>query len=150
VIDADIRRTVIAALSETGDALIKKWGFGYEQHQNHINDLLDRFANEALGDQVARVGRDPIRKLGPNDRLIGGAKFALEHGVHPVNMCKGIAAALLYDNPEDPAAVQIQEKIKTLGIEGTLKEISGLEPDSPITQEVVKQIPMVKKEFLRA
>lgn len=145
--DPKIRLAVLAALGETGDALIKKWGFGFEQHQNHINDLLDRFGNEALADQVARVGRDPLRKLGPNDRLVGGAKFALEHGIHPENMCKGIAAALLYDEPSDSAAVQVQEKIKSLGVAGALQEISGLEPDSVITQEVLKQIPIVEKEF---
>lgn len=147
VADSDVRRTVKAALAETGEALIKKWGFSFEQHENHINDLLNRFGNEALGDQVARVGRDPIRKLGPEDRLVGGAKFALEHGVKPVNMCKGIAAALLYDEPDDPAAVELQEKIKAVGVEGALKEVSGLEPDSEITQEVLRQIPLVKEAF---
>ncbi|MFA6665528.1 MAG: mannitol-1-phosphate 5-dehydrogenase, partial [Armatimonadota bacterium] len=76
VADPEIRDRVNRVLGETGKALIQKWGFTPEEHQAHIDDLLKRFANAALGDTVARVGRDPIRKLGPNDRIIGGAKLA--------------------------------------------------------------------------
>ncbi len=36
----------------------------------HIADLLNRFANRALGDTIYRVGRDLPRKLGPDDRFI--------------------------------------------------------------------------------
>jgi len=36
----------------------------------HINDLISRFRNKALGDTVFRVGCDLQRKLSPNDRLL--------------------------------------------------------------------------------
>lgn len=37
----------------------------------HIDDLLERFRNRALGDTIFRVGRDLPRKLEKNDRLVG-------------------------------------------------------------------------------
>lgn len=39
------------------------------QLESHIDDLLGRFRNRALGDTVFRAGCDLYRKLGPEDRL---------------------------------------------------------------------------------
>jgi mannitol-1-phosphate 5-dehydrogenase len=38
--------------------------------KDHIDDLLFRFSNKALGDTIFRVGADLERKLGPDDRLM--------------------------------------------------------------------------------
>ena len=48
------------------------------QLEEHIDDLLLRFQNKALGDTIFRVGCDLFRKLGPQDRLAGAIKSALE------------------------------------------------------------------------
>lgn len=44
----------------------------------YIDDLLFRFQNKALGDTIFRVGCDLMRKLGPQDRLAGAIKAALD------------------------------------------------------------------------
>jgi len=145
--DPQINSAVRAALAETGEALIKKHGFSPVEHKAHIDDLISRFANVALGDQVARVGGDPLRKLRPEDRLVGGAKLALEYGVFPTNLCKAIAAALHFDPTGDPTAPKIQELLRTEGVAGTLAKVSGLSGDSQITKEVVSQYDRVVEEF---
>jgi mannitol-1-phosphate 5-dehydrogenase len=43
----------------------------------HIDDLLFRFQNKALGDTVFRVGCDLPRKMGSEDRLAGAIKTAI-------------------------------------------------------------------------
>lgn len=45
---------------------------------DHIDDLLSRFKNKALGDTIFRVGCDLQRKLGPEDRLAGAVWSALD------------------------------------------------------------------------
>lgn len=45
----------------------------------HIDDLIHRFGNKALGDTVFRVGQDLYRKLGPEDRLVGALRLALKY-----------------------------------------------------------------------
>lgn len=47
----------------------------------HIDDLLFRFRNKALGDTLFRVGCDLMRKLGPEDRLAGAIKSAISLGL---------------------------------------------------------------------
>jgi mannitol-1-phosphate 5-dehydrogenase len=45
--------------------------FTRDQLEIHIDDLLQRFRNKALGDTIFRVGCDLYRKLSPEDRLAG-------------------------------------------------------------------------------
>ncbi len=145
--DTQINDEVRKALAETGEALIRKHKLCPEEHQAHIDDLLDRFANVALGDQVVRVGGDPVRKLGPNDRLIGGAKLALEYGIFPYHMCKAIAAALHFNPVGDKSAEKIQQIVMQDGPVAVLEEISGLHPRSEIATEVIKNYDTVVSEF---
>jgi mannitol-1-phosphate 5-dehydrogenase len=44
--------------------------FSMGQLEAHIDDLLDRFSNRALGDTIFRVGCDLPRKLNSDDRLM--------------------------------------------------------------------------------
>lgn len=148
--DPQIEAAVRSVLAETGEALIRKHGFSREAHQEHVEDLLRRFANMALGDQVARVGGDPARKLGPDDRLVGAARLAEDYGVCPTNVCKAIAAALYFDPAGDPTAPRVQAILRSCGVRGVLSEISGLDPDSEISREVEKQYETVAREFRRA
>ena len=147
--DVQISDAVRRALAETGEALIARHALDPNEHQAHIEDLLSRFANVALGDQVARVGGDPWRKLGPEDRLVGGARLALEYGVSPVWMCKAIAAALHFESPGDRSAAAVQQIVKDKGVAGALQEISHLEPDSPIVREVERHYGGLRSEFAR-
>ncbi len=134
--DADLRERVLRGLWESGEALCRKHGFTREEHQAHIDDLLRRFANRALGDTVARVGRDPIRKLGPNDRLVGSAKLALEYGAQPDVLADGIVSALRYDNPDDEKAVELQRMLREDGLDSVLRDVCGLKPTDALYQLV--------------
>ena len=145
--DPQIKAAVRAVLAETGKALIAKHGFDPAEHQAHVDDLLARFANVALGDQVSRVGGDPLRKLGAEDRLVGGAKLAMEYGVFPASTCKAIAAGLHFDPPGDPSAPKVREIVEREGVRAALAKISGLSAGSTITDEIVTQYDLVRSEF---
>ncbi len=86
-------------VDEIGTALIRKYeGFDPLFTQQGFTEfaaaILKRMVNPHLLDTVARVGRDPQRKLGWNDRIIGGIRLALEQGVDPKHYAMGAAAAL--------------------------------------------------------
>jgi len=132
IADREIRRKTLTGLSESGRALIKKHAFNPKEHRAHIEDILRRFANVALGDTVARVANDPIRKLGRRDRFIGSALLALEYGVKPVYLLDGILAALRYDNPEDEKAVELQRLLSDEGIAHVLETVCRLDPAEPL------------------
>ena len=122
------------AWRETGAALVSAYGFDPAEQEAHQRDLLRRFRNRALDDTVARVGRDPLRKLRPDDRLVGGALLCLEHGVTPEHVCKGIAAALRYGGgPDgDPTAPRVRALVAERGVRGALMQLGELPESSPL------------------
>jgi mannitol-1-phosphate 5-dehydrogenase len=130
--DPDVRPRVLNALNETSAALIARHGFTPQQQQAHVDDLLARFANRSLGDTVARVGRDPIRKLGPRDRLIGAARLVLDTGGQPTHLAAGIRSALRFNNPDDPVSVQLAAMLEEHGVEHALRTVCGLDPSEKL------------------
>lgn len=88
-----------AFIEESGKALIRKYRgqdplFTPEGYAAYADDLLERMTNPYLRDTVERVGRDPRRKLGWDDRLIGTIRLAQRQGIRPVRYALGAAAAL--------------------------------------------------------
>lgn len=130
VADPVVRTKVAEALAESKAGLIAKHGMDAKALQAHIDDLLRRFGNRALGDQVARVAKDPIRKLGPRDRLIGAASMCMEQGIEPAGLAFAAAAAIRYDHPDDRAAQSVQTIYRERGLEGVLAEVCQIGPES--------------------
>ena len=55
-----------------------------------------RMVNPCLRDRVDRITRDPRRKLGWDDRLIGTMRRVLEAGIEPERYARGAKAALAF------------------------------------------------------
>lgn len=123
--DETIRTVVKAAMEESGAVLIRRYGFDPGKHAAYIEKILGRFANPFIRDDVARVGREPLRKLGKGDRLIRPLLGTLEYGLPHANLVKGIAAALHYRNDGDPQAVEMQAVIADVGIAAAVDRFSG-------------------------
>ncbi|MFH4465177.1 mannitol-1-phosphate 5-dehydrogenase [Vibrio diabolicus] len=128
--DPSIHAEVKQAMQESGEVLIRRYGFDREMHNAYIEKILGRFANPYLVDEVDRVGRQPIRKLGANDRLVKPLLGTIEYGTENKTLLKGIAAALKYTNDTDPQAVELQTSLKAVGVKKTLATYTGLAEDS--------------------
>lgn len=137
--DPEILAVVKAAMQESGEGLVAKYGFDHDAHFAYIDKILGRFRNPHLQDDVTRVGREPLRKLSANDRLIKPTMTARQYGFATPNLVKGIAAALKYDNPDDPQSVQLQQAIAELGAAKALAQFSGLSEDDALIQEVLAE-----------
>ncbi|MGY5539676.1 mannitol-1-phosphate 5-dehydrogenase [Vibrio brasiliensis] len=133
--DPEIYADVKQAMRESGEVLIRRYGFAPDMHNAYIEKILSRFANPYLVDEVDRVGRQPLRKLGANDRLVKPLLGTIEYGTENKTLLKGIAAALKYHNSDDPQAVELQKSLKELGVSKTLALYTGLKEHS---KEVTK------------
>ncbi|MFD1136353.1 mannitol-1-phosphate 5-dehydrogenase [Paenibacillus urinalis] len=134
-----IREVVRQAMEESGEALIKKHGFDKDEHYTYIDKIENRFKNPYIRDEVIRVGREPLRKLGRNDRLVGPANMAIEYRLPHEGLLTGIAAALHYDNPQDPQSLELQSLIKSKGIEAAITEVTGIASGSEDHQVILKK-----------
>lgn len=143
--DRKILEVLNGVLDEVKRALIKKHKFDKKEIDDYIKDLIERFKNKLLGDTVYRVGRDPIRKLGRNDRIIGGINLCLSQGVFPEHIFVVAAACLCYNYRNDKEAVELQDLIENKGVGFVLKNISGIE-DEKIINEIVYYYGEMKDE----
>ena len=134
--DPEVLGITRAAMMSTAMALMKRYPgeFTEESQTEHVEDLLRRFRNRALGDTVFRVGRDLNRKLADGDRFIGGLRLVKEAGGDTVPICKGIAAALKFNATDDqgnpyPTDGIVLNRVKEIGPMLFLREFSKLDPD---------------------
>lgn len=88
-----------AFIDESGGALCRKYHgldelFTPAGYAAYADDLLERMLNPHLRDMVARVVRDPRRKLGWDDRLVGTMRLALNQKIEPRKYALGARVAL--------------------------------------------------------
>ncbi len=128
----EIRILVQNAMLESAAALAKMYDQPLKDLLDHITDLLYRFTNAALGDTCRRVGADPARKLSPEDRLIGGAKTAMEMGIAPAYIGIGAAAGVKRYIAESENLEQSMDSAKTV-----LAQVSGLDISGELAQRIL-------------
>jgi mannitol-1-phosphate 5-dehydrogenase len=95
------------AMNESVEALLREYPgvFSRDDLSRHIEDLLGRFKNTALGDTVHRVGRDLRRKLGREDRLTGAMLLCAKHGLPFTAIAEVYRAALDFAAPGGDGAL---------------------------------------------
>jgi len=117
------------AMFQAAAALAAEHGVPVHELQDHALDLLRRFANRGLGDTLERVCKDPLRKLAPNDRLIGALTLCRRHRLPSTAIAAGAAAAIVFHVKESGG------EAKSL-----LAEHCGLTPQSPDFERVLSTV----------
>lgn len=135
--DPNIYNRVKSTIEETGAYLTKRYQLDEAEHQKYIEKILGRFQNKHLHDDVTRVGRSPIRKLGHNDRLVKPMVEAQKLGLSYQNLASAIAACLLFDVKDDQESVELQKMIQEHGVPHVLKEVCQLDGSNEMTQVII-------------
>jgi mannitol-1-phosphate 5-dehydrogenase len=135
--DARVYEVASKTLEETGLLLVREHGFDPEKHRKYREKVLARFSNPRISDDVTRVARAPIRKLGRNERFVSPALRLLEMGHEPVHLATVIAAVLRYDHPKDEEARKLQETIRAEGERSALARYAEIGEDHPLVDLVV-------------
>jgi mannitol-1-phosphate 5-dehydrogenase len=138
--DDEVRETASKTLEESSLLLIKVYGFEPEELREYRRKVLARFSNPHISDDVTRVARSPIRKLGRNERFVSPALRLLDMGHMPVHLATVIGAVLRYDHPEDEEAQELQEAISVAGERSALALYAGIREDHPLVDLVVERL----------
>lgn len=132
VLHAQVRAVVVEALSALPPA---QW--------RDPDALLARYGDSRLADPVARVAREPRRKLGPGDRLIGPAVACLSAGIRPVALAHAAAAALTHHDPADPQSVTLGRELELVGPAEVLAGVSVLDPQDELSRLICDELEVV-------
>lgn len=128
-------------MKENAGCLMYKYNFSEKELDSYIGKTLDRFSNPMMYDEVVRVGRDPIRKLSSNDRIVNPYLSLKKYGLNNDFGKKVIALGYAYQNPNDESSMEIKNSIENIGIEKSLMKISEIEKeDAEIISELYRNI----------
>ena len=143
--DERILKILDGVYQETGKALSMKHGISLEEQMAFARTSLNKLQDYTIVDSIERNARDPQRKLGKDDRLVGSARMVLSCGIRPENLCTAIACAIYYRNPEDSSAVALEKVVKEEGIDAVLEKICGIEPEGELGILIKEKIKKIKE-----
>ena len=138
--DSEIKNIVLGAMRESGEVLIKRHRFRNEEHEAYIQKILNRFFNPYLKDSVFRVGREPMRKLSYNDRLIKPILGTLEYNLRHDNLLKGVISAFKFYSPDDKESVELKSMLKNEKLEKVILKITELDINKEKEKELYNEI----------
>ena len=140
-----VKKFTRSTMLQSAEVLIRKYPGEFMRMDltEHVDDLLLRFGNRALGDTVFRVGCDLKRKLHRNDRIISPLIDGLQTKA-PVNkilltFAYGLCFRAKDENgnmfPDDEEFCRV---LQINGLSYILSNVCGLHPDND--RKVIKRI----------
>lgn len=127
-------------LQETGQAVCRQYGYSPEEQAQFAARAIQKYQDRNIPDTLERNVRDPIRKLGRSDRLVGAARLCMEAGVEPRGLALAIAAGLRYHEPSDPSAERLKRMTQEIGLDGVFREVLGIDPESDLARLIKTRI----------
>ena len=129
--DPELLPQIREAMLESASALEKKYGFTHESLVEYMETMMvKRFTTPGVVDPISRVSREPIRKISPNDRIMGPANNCEEYGLDNTYLLKGVACALKYKSECDIQAEELQSYIADNGVEAAIVKYTGAQKNS--------------------
>ncbi len=149
----EVRQAAKRAMWESGRALIRRYPgeFDEQNQEEHIEDLLTRFGNRALGDTIFRVGRDLPRKLSREDRLVGALLMDAAEGVPAPATALATAAAFFFEARDErdelfPADGEFLRDLGGTGFPTMIAQVCGLRRSVPAEARILAA---VRAEYLK-
>ena len=146
--DARIMDVCKRAIAESGWAIEKEHGFTADEILRYRNALTDKCVCAELPDELLRVVREPLRKLGPDERFFGPLQLMLRHGRDPEYLLYGLCAALLAEIPGDDQSQTIRTLLRERGVGAVLAELKVVVPER-VTARIATLLPVVTEQFVR-
>jgi mannitol-1-phosphate 5-dehydrogenase len=153
--DKKVYLLVKETMKQSAEILLRVYpdDFSREDLHAHIEDLLFRFQNKALGDTIFRVGQDRMRKLGGDDRFMGIIRLASSLEMEYDYIAEVIAYAFFFQAKDEngkmaPTDIQFN-KFKMDWIAQVLSKVCNMNPekDNKLIQEVQNEFLNLDGEF---
>ncbi|HFI0255637.1 TPA: mannitol-1-phosphate 5-dehydrogenase [Streptococcus suis] len=135
----EVKSKVEAVLAEIRSLLIAKWGFDEQALVDYHKVIISRFENPYIVDDVARVARTPIRKLGYDERFIRPIRELRERGLSYDNLLATVSYIFGYKDETDEQSVQLQALLQEKPLAEVVAEVTGV-TDPGLVAEIVESI----------
>ena len=135
----EIRKNLTELLNIAKQCLIESFGLDEAGLERHLDELMNRrFPNRDLADTVQRVARNPIRKLGSQERLAGLAHLLKKHALSTEPVSRVIGSALHYRDPTDAESLELGRIIAQKGAGAILEDVCGFKRQETCFEECLE------------
>lgn len=150
--DPFVLKQVKRVLSETRSLLYAKWNkeFTMKSLEDYHKKILSRFQNPYISDDIARVGRTPIRKLGYNERFIRPIRELKARKLDYSALMETVGRIYHFDEPKDKESVKLMKMLKDEDLKDVIVETTGLKNDPELVDEIVKSYKAADKDQKKA
>ena len=124
---------------ETRNLLVAKWDFDMADLEEYHEKIISRFTNTHISDEISRVARTPIRKLGYDERFIRPIRELNDRGLSYDNHLATVGKVFVYNDPEDAQSVELMEKFVNQPVADVIQEVTSL-TDAKLLSEIKDQI----------
>lgn len=122
----DILSFIQGLMHEAAAYFVDVHGVEKETQMAYIDKVLARFMNNNISDEVTRVGRNPIRKVGPDERLVKPFTVLLDVDEPVEHFIQAIGAAYHFNHPGDAEAMELQQYIDEHGVDKAIGNYSKI------------------------
>ncbi|GFH42845.1 mannitol-1-phosphate 5-dehydrogenase [Lactococcus hodotermopsidis] len=138
--DGRVMTALINTQKETRALLLAKWDlFDADELVTYHEKIRDRFANPHLSDEISRVARTPIRKLGYDERFIRPIRELNDRNLSYDTHLATTAKIFKYTDATDPQAVELQNRLATENVTTVIESVTGV-TDSKLVTAIKKAI----------
>ena len=142
--DERVLQSVKSVLNETGALMVQKWGFDPTEHQHYIDKILSRFKNPFISDDILRVGRTPIRKLGYDERFIKPIREAYARQLTVDALIRTVAKAFCYRDENDEESQELTRLFAEKPVAEVVRQVTKLTEEELISK-IVAEYEMILK-----
>ncbi|GGF27970.1 mannitol-1-phosphate 5-dehydrogenase [Halobacillus andaensis] len=146
LMNPEIEKFLRETLKESASYFTQIYNFEDAEIIGFIDQTIKRFKNDNISDDILRVGRSPIRKLGFDERLIKPTRVLFELGLPTEKLTTAVATAFLFHNTHDEESVTIQSYIREQGIEQAIDHFTGLE-DATLKRKIKDKYIRLKENY---
>lgn len=138
IADQKLYSLVRKEMLEVASVISQKYGTDKKELENYVDYMLNRYKQSSNRDYIARVCRNPIRKLEENDRLMSPAVNAEKMGIDDSILALTIAAVFCYKDEQDEESKTIQEYLLKFGIEKAIEKFTVVNPEMELYKMIIK------------
>jgi len=134
--DAEIAASLRSLLDRVAEALSGEYDvLSRDALRRHVDFLMrERFPNRGLGDTVGRVCRDPLRKLSPDERIVGTLRLLQRHGLPTEGFGEIVAGAVSYALENEPGE-WLRAGMDQAEMARAIANVTGLDCSSQVVRE---------------
>ncbi|WP_323703313.1 mannitol-1-phosphate 5-dehydrogenase [Mammaliicoccus sp. Dog046] len=142
--DKEINDGLHEILAETSEYLVMNFDeFTKEDQAYYVEKIIGRFKNAYLSDDVTRVGRGVLRKVGPNDRIVKPLVALTKSNKKHSELIKALCFLLEYQDENDKETIEKNQYIEDHSVAEFLNKYAEL--DASLIEEVIIQYTSIEK-----